>query len=116
MSKLYYSIGEVSERIDVKPYIIRYWETEFSQLKSKNARNRNRRYTEKDILLLLRIKELVYEQKFTLEGAKIAIHNEHLQKKTEEKSQPKEPEQKQVILPKSLIEELKQIKELLIKR
>lgn len=116
MSKLYYSIGEVSERIDVKPYIIRYWETEFSQLKSKNARIRNRRYTEKDILLLIRIKELVYEQKFTLEGAKIAIHNEYLQKKNETKAQPKEAEQQHLTISQSIIDELNQIKELLIKR
>jgi DNA-binding transcriptional MerR regulator len=81
MSKLYYSIGEVSDLIEVKPYIIRYWETEFSQLKSKNSRSRNRRYTQKDIDLLQRIKSLIYDHKYTLEGAKKAVQEESVQQK-----------------------------------
>lgn len=112
MSKVYYSIGEVSELIEVKPYIIRYWETEFSQLKSKNSRSRNRRYTQKDIDLLLKIKGLIYERKFTLEGAKKAVQEEVIVKTIIE-----EPiHEANLNLRESLKAELLLIKELLLER
>ncbi|HMA62495.1 MAG TPA: MerR family transcriptional regulator [bacterium] len=69
IKKLYYSIGEVSEILDVKKYVLRYWEQEFSSLSpSKNSAG-NRVYKDKDIDLLKLIKYLLYEKKYTIEGA-----------------------------------------------
>jgi len=68
--KLYYSIGEVSELVDVKPHVLRYWETQFPVLKPKRSRAGNRTYRIRDIKYLLTIKHLLYEKKFTIAGAK----------------------------------------------
>jgi len=68
--KLYFKIGEVSEILGVEPYVLRYWETEFSQLTPKKSGTGHRLYRRKDVELLLRIKHLLYEQRFTIEGAK----------------------------------------------
>ena len=70
MSKFYYTIGEVSNLLDLKPYVIRYWETEFSQLKPRKDHGRNRQFTEEHIELLRKIKDMLYNQKFTIEGAR----------------------------------------------
>jgi len=70
MKKFYYTIGEVSNLLDVKPYVIRYWETEFPQLKPRKEHGRNRQYTEEHINLLKKIKDMLYQQKFTIEGAR----------------------------------------------
>ena len=69
IKKLYYSISEVSEITSVKPYILRYWESEFPQLKPSKNRAGKRIYRQSDIQLILRIKKLLYEEKFTIEGA-----------------------------------------------
>ncbi len=70
MKKFYYTIGEVSNLLDLKPYVIRYWETEFSQLKPRKDHGRNRQFTEEHIELLKKIKDMLYNQKFTIEGAR----------------------------------------------
>ncbi len=70
LKKLYYSIGEVADITDLKPYVLRYWETEFSQLRPSKNRAGNRTYRESDIELLFRIKELLYDEKYTIEGAR----------------------------------------------
>ena len=70
LKKLYYSISEVSKITDLEQYILRYWETEFEQLKPSKNRAGNRIYTNKDIKLILRIKKLLREEKYTIEGAK----------------------------------------------
>jgi DNA-binding transcriptional MerR regulator len=75
MSKFYYTIGEVSNLLDVKPYVIRYWETEFPQLKPRKEHGRNRQYTEEHIELLKKIKDMLYNQKFTIEGARQKLKN-----------------------------------------
>lgn len=113
MNKIYYSIGEISELIQVKPYIIRYWEAEFNQLKPKNDKVRNRRYQKKDLELLLRIKELVYEKKYTLEGAKNAIRDEQKLSVREKKAEPVKSVQDEKIW---IIDELKKIREHLLTR
>lgn len=69
-SKLYRSISEVSEMLDVKPHVLRYWETQFSMLRPKKNRAGNRMYRPDEVKLLLRIKELLYAKRFTIEGAK----------------------------------------------
>jgi DNA-binding transcriptional MerR regulator len=68
--KLYYSISEVAEQAGVKPYVLRFWEKEFPQLKPKKNRSGNRSYQQKDIDLISQIKHLLYEEGFTIEGAK----------------------------------------------
>ncbi len=70
IKKLYYSISEVSKLTSVEQYILRYWETEFEQLRPQKNRAGNRIYTNKDINVILRIKSLLREKKYTIEGAK----------------------------------------------
>jgi DNA-binding transcriptional MerR regulator len=70
IKKLYYSISEVSKITEIEQYVLRYWETEFEQLKPQKNRAGNRIYTNKDIQLILHIKSLLREKKYTIEGAK----------------------------------------------
>ncbi len=70
IKKLYYSISEVSEVTGLKQYVLRYWETEFSQLKPTKNRAGNRTYRSGDIDLIMGIKSLLYDRKFTIKGAK----------------------------------------------
>jgi DNA-binding transcriptional MerR regulator len=74
--KLYFKIGEVSELLGVEPYVLRYWETEFPVLSPKKSGTGHRLYRRKDVELLLRIKHLLYEKRFTIEGARQALHAE----------------------------------------
>jgi len=73
IKKLYYSIGEVSMRLNLKSYVLRYWETEFKQLSPPKNRAGNRTYRQKDIDLINKIKELLYDKKFTIEGARTML-------------------------------------------
>ncbi|MDD5765025.1 MAG: MerR family transcriptional regulator [Candidatus Marinimicrobia bacterium] len=70
IKKLYYSIGEVSDITGLKQYVLRYWETEFPSLSPSKNRAGNRVYREKDIQVIQYIKHLLYDKKFTIEGAK----------------------------------------------
>lgn len=70
IKKIYYTISEVCEKSDLKQYVLRYWETEFDVLKPLKNRSGNRVYTDDDIDNILKIKKLLYEDKFTIEGAK----------------------------------------------
>ena len=69
IKKLYYSIGDVSEMTDLKQYVLRYWETEFSILNPEKNKAGNRRYKKEDIKVVRNIKELLYDKKFTIRGA-----------------------------------------------
>ena len=71
VKKLYYSISEVSKLTELKAYVLRYWETEFVQLKPSKNRAGNRTYRQKDIDFILKIKNLLYKEKYTIEGARI---------------------------------------------
>ena len=73
VKKLYYSIGEVSELTGLKAYVLRYWETEFSQLKPSKNRAGNRTYRQKDIDLIMHVKNLLYEEKYTIDGARSVL-------------------------------------------
>ena len=75
IKKLYYSISEVSKITNIEQYVLRYWETEFEQLKPQKNRAGNRIYTNKDIQLILHIKTLLRERKYTIEGAKKILEN-----------------------------------------
>ena len=68
--KLYFKIGEVAELTGVQPYILRYWETEFGNLRPAKSRSGQRLYRRNDVLAVLRIKELLYRQRFTIAGAR----------------------------------------------
>ncbi len=68
--KQYFKIGEVSEILNVEPYVLRYWESEFKILKPTRTRARQRLYHKRDLELLLEIKHLLYDEKFTIAGAK----------------------------------------------
>ncbi len=68
--KLYFKIGEVSALLDVQPYVLRYWETEFDVLKPNKAPSRHRLYRRGDVELLLDIKRLLYTEGYTIEGAR----------------------------------------------
>jgi DNA-binding transcriptional MerR regulator len=71
--KLYFKIGEVSELLGVEPHVLRYWETEFPGLSPKKSGTGHRLYRRKDVELLLRIKDLLYEKRFTIEGARQSL-------------------------------------------
>ena len=81
IKKLYYSIGEVSKMTELKAYVLRYWETEFKQLKPPKNRAGNRTYRQGDIDLILYIKDLLYTKKFTIEGARHQLAMEKDSKK-----------------------------------
>jgi DNA-binding transcriptional MerR regulator len=68
--KLYYKIGEVSQITGIEPYILRYWEAEFKIVTPMRTNSKQRLYRKKDLELILEIKKLLYEEKFTIAGAK----------------------------------------------
>ena len=74
--KLFFRIGEVSEIVGVEPYVLRYWESEFPALAPRKSSSGQRMFRRKDVELLLRIKHLLYDQKFTIEGARKALISE----------------------------------------
>ena len=92
-AKVYYSISEVCKETGLEPHVLRYWESEFPQLRPKKNRAGNRAYREKDIKIVKYIRYLLYEEKFTIPGAKkkIAEYKDHdsEQKKTEPKTDQK---------------------------
>ena len=75
-AKRYFTIGEVSELCGVKPYVLRYWEQEFSQLKPMKRRGNRRYYQHHEVLLIRRIRDLLYEQGFTINGARNRLADE----------------------------------------
>ena len=103
IKKLYYSIGEVSKMMDLKAYVLRYWETEFKQLKPPKNRAGNRTYRQSDIDLILYIKDLLYTKKYTIDGARHQLAMEKDGKKegvttTVESVQQTAPARKETLL------------------
>ena len=76
-AKRYFTIGEVSDLCGVKPYVLRYWEQEFTQLKPMKRRGNRRYYQHHEVLLIRRIRELLYEQGFTISGARNRLSDPH---------------------------------------
>jgi DNA-binding transcriptional MerR regulator len=68
--KLFYKIGEVSKIVGVEPYVLRYWETEFTFLKPRKNKSGQRVYIKRDVELLLKIKRLLYQERYTIEGVR----------------------------------------------
>ena len=79
-AKRYFTIGEVSDLCAVKPHVLRYWEQEFSQLKPVKRRGNRRYYQHHEVLLIRRIRDLLYEQGFTINGARNRLETETLKK------------------------------------
>ena len=74
--KLFFRIGEVSQLVGVEPYVLRYWESEFPGLSPKKSNTGQRMFRRKDVEMLLNIKQLLYDKKFTIEGARKALKSE----------------------------------------
>lgn len=98
LKKLYYSISEVSRSTGVEQHTLRYWESEFPQLKPAKNRAGNRIYTYQDINLILKIKELLKDKKYTFEGARRVLEEEKAQNSSNQKQRKKS-------LAKSLLKE-----------
>ena len=77
-AKRYFTIGEVSDLCAVKPHVLRYWEQEFTQLKPVKRRGNRRYYQHHEVLLIRRIRDLLYEQGFTINGARHRLETEAL--------------------------------------
>lgn len=75
--KLYFKIGEVARIVGVKPYVLRYWETEFSMVKPGKTPSRHRLYRRRDVAMLLEIKHLLYSEGYTITGAKKRLKEVH---------------------------------------
>ena len=125
IKKLYYSISEVSKITDIEQYVLRYWETEFEQLKPQKNRAGNRIYTNKDIQLIMYIKELLRVKKYTIEGAKKILEDYTHGKPAQVSSTAKPPVVEEIELNdevtdkpslKKDLEEIKSILELLVSK
>ena len=88
-AKRYFTIGEVSELCGVKPHVLRYWEQEFTQLKPVKRRGNRRYYQHHEVLLIRRIRELLYEEGFTISGARNRLDNSRVV--DEDKPEPAAP-------------------------
>jgi DNA-binding transcriptional MerR regulator len=97
--KRYFRIGEASRIIGVEPYVLRYWESEFSQIRPERADSNQRTYQRQDLENLLKVKKLLYEDRMTIEGAKRRL---------------KQEKDKKVTVDRALLEDLKtELKEIL---
>ena len=93
-AKRYFSIGEVAELCDVKPHVLRYWEQEFTQLKPVKRRGNRRYYQHHEVLMIRRIRALLYDQGFTISGARNQLHDLPRHGVIEDKSPPAEKQEK----------------------
>ena len=78
--KKYFRIGEVSRIIGVRPYVLRYWESEFPQIRPHRADSKQRTYQKRDLEVILEIKKLLYEEKLTIEGARRKLKGKRSEK------------------------------------
>ncbi len=92
--KLFYKIGEVSKIVGVEPYVLRYWETEFPFLKPRKNKSGQRVYIKKDVELLLTVKRLLYQERYTIEGVRKRLGvSSPAEQKPEQDSRKKEVRQ-----------------------
>ena len=90
-AKRYFTIGEVSDLCAVKPHVLRYWEQEFSQLKPVKRRGNRRYYQHHEVLLIRRIRDLLYEQGFTINGARHRLGSEVAEPRADARSAQSAP-------------------------
>jgi DNA-binding transcriptional MerR regulator len=107
--KLFFRIGEVSQLVGVEAYVLRYWESEFPGLSPRKSSSGQRMFRRKDVELLLRIKHLLYGQKFTIEGARKALQ----EKKNESARNRSSPGQAELFAASPLPEIRRQVSEIL---
>lgn len=121
-AKRYFTIGEVADLCDVKPHVLRYWEQEFTQLRPMKRRGNRRYYQHHEVLMIRRIRELLYEQGFTINGARNRLRETaasplvpSLQPAAEAQRPPADEEAapRVALSPQAMREELLQIRELL---
>jgi DNA-binding transcriptional MerR regulator len=105
--KAYFRIGEVSKILNVEPYVIRYWETEFKTVNPVRTKTAQRLYRKKDVQELLTIKNLLYAQRFTIDGAKKQLH------KTRNNVEPNDNDNEKQKCLIRIKKELQQIKEII---
>ena len=103
--KNYFRIGEVSKIINVEPHVIRYWETEFSTVKPLRTKTAQRLYRKKDVQELVSIRDLLYFQRFTIDGAKKQLLNIRVKKEPEKG----DDEEEKLILIKRELQQIKNI-------
>jgi DNA-binding transcriptional MerR regulator len=111
-AKRYFTIGEVSDLCAVKPHVLRYWEQEFAQLKPVKRRGNRRYYQHHEVLLIRRIRDLLYEQGFTINGARHRLDSEAAGSRTVERASSAAPAAAPAT-PASLRAELEAIRDLL---
>ena len=109
--KLFFRIGEVSQLVGVEAYVLRYWESEFPGLSPRKSSSGQRMFRRKDVELLLRIKHLLYGQKFTIEGARKALQEKN--KLAENLRNSTITKQTDLFIPSPLLEIRKQLSEIL---
>ena len=102
--KLFYKIGEVSKIVGVEPYVLRYWETEFAFLKPRKNKSGQRVYIKRDVELLLDIKRLLYQERYTIEGVRKRFGLGSVDNKTKSEKETKKTE---ILQPKRAIEHVK---------
>jgi len=108
-NKLYFKIGEVSSLLAVEPYVLRFWETEFPKLAPRKTDKGQRMYRRKDVELLLQIKHLLYDKKYTIEGAR-----QFLQHEGKAGSKPRVVEKQQALFANDTVGEIrKELKSIL---
>ena len=112
--KLYFKIGEVAEITGVKPYVLRYWESEFKMVSPSKSRSRQRLYRKSDVELIFRIKKLLYEERYTINGARKKLKGLGYESKISQPELEFEKTDRKSILNES-IQELKEIQKLLSK-
>lgn len=89
--KLYFRIGEVAALTGIKPHVLRYWESEFRTFRPNKSTTRQRLYQRKDIELVLRLKDLLYQQGFTIAGARKALRERWVREEPAPSSHPSHP-------------------------
>ncbi len=102
--KLFYKIGEVSKIVGVEPYVLRYWETEFSFLKPRKNKSGQRVYIKRDVELLLDIKRLLYQERYTIEGVRKRLGLSSVDNKSKSEKKLRKTE---VLQPRQAIEHVK---------
>jgi DNA-binding transcriptional MerR regulator len=111
--KLYFKIGEVAEITSVKPYVLRYWESEFKMVNPSKSRSRQRLYRKSDVELIFRIKELLYEERYTINGARKKLKELGYGRIAQPELQFEKAENKSVL--DQVIQDLKEIQKILSK-
>lgn len=112
--KLYFKIGEVADIAGVKPHVLRYWESEFAAIRPSKSRSKQRLYRRQDIELILRLKDLLYNQGFTISGARKQLRRKPVAAEIRPEGTPAPDPTDQMALPlgaslnRALLDEIKQ--------